>query len=79
MTCKDAIAVLADFLEKTLSPETVRELEAHLHDCPPCRASLTTYRKTRGLVARAGRADRPAELKTRLRRFLLDQFAKPKR
>jgi anti-sigma factor (TIGR02949 family) len=79
MTCKDAIAVLADFLEETLSQETVRELEAHLRDCPPCRAYLNTYRKTRGLVARSGRAEMPAELKTRLRQFLLDQFTKPKR
>jgi len=63
MTCKDAIAVLADFLEEALSPEAVRELEAHLRDCAPCRAYLNTYRKTRGLVARAGHAEMPAELK----------------
>jgi anti-sigma factor RsiW len=78
MTCRDAIAVLADFLEEALSPEAVRDLEAHLRDCAPCRAYLNTYRKTRGLVARAGRAEMPAELKTRLRQFVLDQFTKPK-
>jgi anti-sigma factor RsiW len=79
MTCKDAIAVLADFLDEVLSPEAGRELEAHLRDCAPCRAYLNTYRKTRGLVARAGHAEMPAELKTRLRQFVLDQFTKPKR
>jgi anti-sigma factor RsiW len=78
MTCKDAIVVLADFLDEILSPEAVRELEAHLRDCAPCRAYLNTYRKTRGLVARAGHAEMPAELKARLRQFVLDQFTKPK-
>ena len=78
MTCKDAIAVLADFLEETLSSEAAGALEAHLRDCAPCRAYLNTYRKTRGLVARAGRTPMPPELKTRLRQFLLEQFTKPK-
>ena len=78
MTCKDAIAVLADFLEETLSSEAGDALEAHLRDCEPCRAYLNTYRKTRRLVARAGRAPMPPELKTRLRQFLLDQLTKPK-
>jgi hypothetical protein len=78
MTCRDAIAVLADFLDEVLSPEAVRELEAHMCDCAPCRAYLNTYRKTRGLVPRAGHAELPAELKTRLRQFVLDQFKKTK-
>ena len=76
MTCEDAIAVLADFLEQALSPAVVSELEAHLGDCEPCRAYLNTYRKTRGLVARAGRIEMPAELRERLRSFLLDRLAR---
>jgi anti-sigma factor RsiW len=79
MTCKDAIAVLGDFLEEALSPEALRDLEAHLRDCAPCLAYLNTYRKTRGLVARAGHAEMPAELKARLRRFVLEQFTKRER
>ena len=78
MTCRDAIAVLSDFLEQALSPEIAAELEAHLRDCPPCRAYLNTYKKTRGLVARAGRMEMPEELKGRLRQFLLKQLAKTK-
>jgi len=78
MTCKDAIAVLADFLDETLPWEAAGALEAHLRDCVPCRAYLNTYRKTCRLVARAGRTPMPPELKTRLRQFLLDQLTKPK-
>ena len=78
MTCRDAIAVLSDFLEQALSPEIAAELEAHLRNCPPCRAYLNTYKKTRGLVARAGHMEMPEELKGRLRQFLLKQLAKTK-
>jgi anti-sigma factor RsiW len=71
MTCKDAIAVLADYLEAELSPALVEELEKHLGDCEPCRAYLATYRKTKSLAADAGRVEMPEEMKTRLREFLL--------
>ena len=74
MTCKDAIGVLADFLEQTLSPELLAELEHHLADCGPCRAYLETYRKTVELTGRAEHAEMPAEMKARLRSLLLDEL-----
>lgn len=74
MTCKDAIAILADYLESTLSPELVEEIEEHLRDCAPCRAYLATYRETKSLAAEAGRVEMPEEMKTRLREFLLAQL-----
>lgn len=74
MTCRDAIDVLAELLDETLSREAGEELEAHLGGCPPCRAYLSTYRATRGLVGEAGRVEMPAELRARLRRFLIDQL-----
>ena len=77
MTCKDAIDIFADFLDQTLASDAGEQLEAHLRDCAPCRAYLNTYRKTRGLVSEAGRVEMPEELKSRLRRFLLEQFGSP--
>lgn len=74
MTCKDAIAILADYLESTLSPELVEKLEEHLRDCAPCRAYLATYRKTKSLAADASRVEMPEEMKTRLRELLLAQL-----
>jgi anti-sigma factor RsiW len=74
VTCKDAIAILADYLESTLSPELVEKLEEHLRDCAPCRAYLATYRKTKSLAADAGRVEMPEEMKTRLRELLLAQL-----
>lgn len=74
MTCKDAIAILADYLESTLSPELVEKLDEHLRDCAPCRAYLATYRETKSLAAEAGRVEMPEEMKTRLREFLRAQL-----
>ena len=74
MNCKDAIGVLADFLEQSLSPEVLAELERHLSDCGPCRAYLETYRKTVELTGRAEHVEMPEEMKARLRSLLLDEL-----
>jgi anti-sigma factor RsiW len=74
MTCKEAIDVLGDYLEETLSDGLAEEIERHLADCAPCRAYLNTYRKTRELTGRAGRVPMPEEMKKRLQRFLLDRL-----
>jgi anti-sigma factor (TIGR02949 family) len=74
MTCRDAIDVIAEFLDQTLTAETGRELEAHLGDCDACQAYLNTYRSTRALIGEAGRVEMPVELRARLRRFLLDHL-----
>jgi anti-sigma factor RsiW len=74
VTCKDAIAVLADYLESTLSPDLVEKLEEHLRDCAPCRAYLATYRKTKSPGRRRRPVEMPEEMKARLREFLLRQL-----
>ena len=74
MTCQEVIAVLADYLEATLSPDLLARLEAHLQDCAPCRAYLATYRRTKSLAAAAGRVEMPEEMKARLREFLLREL-----
>ena len=76
MTCKDAIAILADYLEATLTPELLEELEQHLRDCGPCRAYLATYKKTKALAADVSRVEMPEEMKQQLREFLLAQLRK---
>jgi anti-sigma factor RsiW len=75
LTCKEAIAVLGDYLEEALGTDTGRELERHLQDCEACVAYLNTYRKTRDLAAGELRAELPAEVKARLRTFLMAKLA----
>jgi anti-sigma factor RsiW len=72
--CRDAIDVLADYLDGTMPPDLAAELERHLADCAPCRAYLATYRKTQELGAAAARVEMPEEMQERLRRFLIDRL-----
>jgi anti-sigma factor RsiW len=74
MNCREAIAVIAEFLEQSLIPETLAEFERHLADCAPCRAYLATYRKTVALTGRAEGLEMPEEMKTRLRSLLLAEL-----
>ena len=71
MTCRDAIEMIANFLDQSLAPGEVEHLERHLRNCRACRAYLNTYRKTRRLVGNAGRVEMPDEVKSRLRQFLI--------
>jgi hypothetical protein len=75
VTCRDAVGLLGDYLEATLTSDRLARLEEHLEGCPPCRAYLNTYRRTRDLTARLGRVEMPAEMKVRLCAFLLEQLA----
>lgn len=74
MTCRDAIAILGDYLETALTPDTLETLEQHLRDCAPCVAYLNTYRRTRDVTAEAQRVAMPPEMRERVRRFLLERL-----
>ena len=71
LTCREAIGLLADYLESALSQERVVELEEHLAGCEPCQAYLKTYQRTKTLTAETERVAMPDEMKHRLRQFLL--------
>ena len=77
MNCQEFIALLADYLEMTVTPQKLAELEEHLAGCEPCQAYLETYRRTRELAAASERATlppgMPPEMKAHLRAFLLTQ------
>ena len=66
LTCREAIGLLADYLEAALTEAQLAELEAHLAGCEPCRAYLNTYRRTKTLTAQAERVEMPAEMRRRL-------------
>ena len=70
MNCREAIDVLADYLDATLTPDVVARLEAHLDVCAPCRAYLATYKRSVELAAKANQVEMPSEVKQRLRDLL---------
>ena len=77
LTCREFILeYLSDYLDASLSPDIVEELERHLAACKPCAAYLNTYRRTRELTGRAAPTAMPEEMKAHLRQFLLELVAK---
>ena len=74
LTCREAIGMLADYLDATLAPREIRRLDAHLGECTECVAYINTYRRTREVAGAAAPA-MPDEMKARLRRFLREQLA----
>jgi hypothetical protein len=75
MTCQDAIEIMGNYRETTLGVTVEDDLERHLDGCDECTAYINTYTKTRDLVAGAGRGQMPADLKARLRSFLLSRLS----
>ncbi len=79
LVCKEFILdFLSDFLDGSLSPGVIADLERHLVGCAPCIAYLNTYKKTHDLTRRAARVEMPEEMKARLHVFLLKQLTKGK-
>jgi predicted anti-sigma-YlaC factor YlaD len=76
MTCREAIALMGDYLESLLNDEALAELEAHFRDCAPCRAYFNTYRRTRDVAGAEGRVEMPPEMKERLEAFLIERILK---
>jgi anti-sigma factor RsiW len=74
MTCRETIALLADYLDATLSPASLTRLERHLRDCDECRAYLATYRRTVSATFSAARIEMPPEMRRRLAEFLVEQL-----
>lgn len=50
MKCNAAIAYMHDYLDRELSPEQTKELQAHLAVCPECRERLEALEKTDALI-----------------------------
>lgn len=50
LNCEQVTALLSDWLDGELSPESASELEAHLKNCPACRSEAEKYRRTRELL-----------------------------
>ena len=70
LTCQQAVALLAEYVNNTLAPETWRAFQQHIHDCADCLAYLQTYRTTIRALGTLRYEDMPAVLQDRLLSFL---------
>lgn len=68
--CPEVVALLLDYLEERLPPQTRAELERHLGGCRSCESYLASYRSTVDLLHSITESDLPPELHMRLRAFL---------
>jgi anti-sigma factor RsiW len=50
IVCQQAVELVTDYLEGTLSRRDRRQFEAHLRACPNCAAYLEQIRRTINLV-----------------------------
>jgi anti-sigma factor RsiW len=70
LTCQQATALLVEYVNDTLAPETMRAFQEHLRDCADCHAYLRTYRATIRALGTVRYEDIPAALQDRLLSFL---------
>jgi anti-sigma factor RsiW len=66
LVCREAIELLTDYLEGTLSRRQRRRLEVHLRACPNCSAYLEQIRMTIRLTGEIEPEDLPARTRDEL-------------
>ena len=75
LSCREIILNhLSEYLDGTLSPDIVEDLEWHLTRCPACVAYLNTYKRTQVFTRRSGSVVISEDMKARLREFLLKRL-----
>jgi anti-sigma factor RsiW len=70
IVCQQAVELVTDYLEGTLSRRDRRRFEAHLRACPNCTAYLEQIRMTIQLTG----AIEPEELTSQARADLIDLY-----
>jgi anti-sigma factor RsiW len=78
MYCQDCVALLADYLDGSLSDEQKSSLEEHLSYCPPCITFVRTYKATTKVARKHLSQAMPEEMSARLHDFLHRKLAEKK-
>jgi len=61
LVCRDAVELVSDYLDGTLSRRDRRRLEKHLAGCDACTAYLDQMRATIAASGRVGPEDLPSD------------------
>jgi anti-sigma factor RsiW len=72
--CRDAIGLLTEYMEGGLTPERIRQLEAHLAGCSACAGFLDSLKKTRDAARSLGAREVPEECRRALSSLLKDRL-----
>ena len=74
--CEEVFAMLSDYLNLELPPETCREIEAHIAGCEPCVEFAESLRKTVDLCRKYEPTELPAPMGEQAKAQLLDAYKK---
>jgi anti-sigma factor RsiW len=66
LVCQQAVELVTDYLEGSLSRADRRRFEAHLSSCPNCSAYLAQMRRTIQLAGRLRSEELPSEVREEL-------------
>jgi RNA polymerase sigma-70 factor (ECF subfamily) len=74
--CKQIFALLSEYLDAELNPESCEDIQAHLAGCPPCIEFLESLKRTVRLCHNCESAEAPAPLGPETREKLLAAYRK---
>jgi predicted anti-sigma-YlaC factor YlaD len=60
--CKEMFALLSEYLDQELAPQSCEEIERHLQHCPPCIEFVQSLRKSVEVCHDCGEVEKPAPL-----------------
>ncbi|HEY1205493.1 MAG: zf-HC2 domain-containing protein [Bryobacteraceae bacterium] len=72
--CHDVFALLSEYLDRELTPQTCAEIEAHLAGCPPCIEFLNSLKRTVRLCRDCGGGEKPRPLTAEQRDKLVSAY-----
>lgn len=61
-TCRDLVALVTDYLERSLSNEDRERFEEHLAECPGCETYLEQMRQTISMLGTLAEDTVPADV-----------------
>ncbi len=74
MKCRDIIRELSEYLEGSLEPSLIAEIERHVKHCEDCRLVVDTTRKTIQIYCNSEPAPLPDDVRERLHKALEDRI-----
>ncbi len=74
--CKEVFALLSEYLDSELNPESCEEIKKHLAGCPPCIEFLESLKRTVRLCRGCETAEQPPPLSPADREKLLAAYRK---
>jgi anti-sigma factor RsiW len=66
LVCQQAVELVTDYIEGSMSRADRRRFEAHLSSCPHCTAYLTQMRSTIQLTGRLRSEELPSDVREEL-------------